>query len=63
MAIYFFIVITSIIIGLLVFAFSEPKENKCESARCQQDKLEQKVEKPTPITQHNSELTSAHLNH
>lgn len=63
MAIYFFVVITSIIIGLLVFAFSESKENNCASARGKPNNVEHIIEKPTPSHQNANDLSSAHLNH
>lgn len=61
MEIYFFVIITFIIIGLLAFALCESKGRNSPSARNKLNKAKYQSETPSPTTpvQHSIELAPA----
>jgi len=50
MEIYFFVIITLIIIGLLAFALCESKGRNSPSARCKLNRVKYDAETPNPPT-------------
>jgi hypothetical protein len=63
MAIYFFVIISLIIIGLLIFAFSESKGKNSPNARSKPESPEHIIETSSPPAQNSSDFTAIHGNH